>query len=58
MADQPERAWIAFVNDHAVDLTAWELGFMESITEQFERTGHLSDRQLDILERLYQDTSE
>jgi hypothetical protein len=34
-------------------LTAWELGFIESIAEQFEKSGRLSARQFEILERIW-----
>ena len=45
--------WLNDVNDAGEDLTAWESQFMESITEQFERKGGLSERQIEILERIY-----
>lgn len=42
------------VNDHATKpLSAWETSFMESITDQWDRTGSLSERQLEILEHIY-----
>jgi len=47
------KEWIERINDEAVNVTEWELGFMESITEQMERTGSLSDKQKDIVERIY-----
>lgn len=37
----------------ARELTAWEVGFLESLTDQFERRGSLSARQFEILERIY-----
>ena len=45
--------WIESVNSEGRGLTTWELSFMESITDQFERSGSLSDRQEEILERIY-----
>lgn len=36
-----------------MDLSQWELEFMESVTEQFERCGKLSAKQAEILERIY-----
>lgn len=36
-------------------LTSWELGFVESLADQFERRRSLSDRQFEILERIYAD---
>lgn len=37
----------------AKTLTKWELGFLESISEQFEARRSLSDKQFEILERIY-----
>lgn len=34
-------------------LTDWELNFLESITQQFEDRGSLSERQMEVLERIY-----
>jgi hypothetical protein len=34
-------------------LTKWEEDFVESLTDQFQRKGWLSDRQFEILERIY-----
>lgn len=36
-----------------MDLTKWEQSFMESITDQFERKRFLTDKQEEILERIY-----
>jgi len=44
---------ITTVNDEGNNLTEWELGFMESITAQFETKNWISDRQREILERIY-----
>ena len=49
----PIGDWIDLVNSEGRGLTSWELGFMESITDQHERTGSLSERQTEILERIY-----
>lgn len=35
------------------ELTKWEEEFLTSINEQFEQRGTLSDRQFEILERIY-----
>lgn len=35
------------------DLTKWEENFLESISEQFEQSKSLSERQLEILQRIY-----
>lgn len=46
--------WIRLVNEEpSKELTEWELGFMASVTDQFDRRGHLSERQEEILERIY-----
>ena len=34
-------------------LTDWESQFIESIREQFDSRGDLSDKQVEILERIY-----
>jgi hypothetical protein len=35
------------------DLTSWEQDFIQSIAGQFDRKGDLSDKQCEILERIY-----
>lgn len=45
--------WIQRINDEGRNLTEWEIGWMESVTEQYESKGWLSERQLEILERIY-----
>lgn len=39
--------------DDKSNLTDWESNFIDSITQQFDDIGHLSDRQCEILERIY-----
>jgi hypothetical protein len=34
-------------------LSKWEENFLESVTDQFSRVRQLSDKQFEILERLY-----
>jgi len=34
--------------------TEWEYEFMESVEEQFKERGTLSDKQIDILEGIYE----
>ena len=46
------QQWITDVQDEGRGLTKWEEGFIESIAEQFEGSGSLSDRQEEILERI------
>jgi DNA-binding NarL/FixJ family response regulator len=45
--------WIRMVNEEGVNLSKWETSFMESITDQWERSHSLSERQIEILERIY-----
>lgn len=46
--------WIRMVNEEASKpLSDWETSFMESITDQFDRTQSLSLKQEEILERIY-----
>jgi hypothetical protein len=40
------------------ELTKWEENFLESIGDQFEKRGSLSDRQTEILERIYAEKTE
>lgn len=35
------------------ELTDWEEKFIESVTDQFDSKGWLSDRQLEILDKIY-----
>ena len=55
MTKEPQviEAWINHVNDNGVNLTKWELDFMQSITEQFVSWKKISDKQEEILERIY-----
>lgn len=34
-------------------LTPWEEQFLESVSDQFDRSSSLSDKQFEILERIY-----
>ena len=45
--------WLEAVNNEGEDLTKWEESFMSSITDQFDRTRSLSEKQEAILERIY-----
>jgi hypothetical protein len=45
--------WIAVINEEGRGLTKWETDFMYSITEQWEEKGWMSNRQVEILERIY-----
>ena len=39
--------------DNLDDLTSWEESFIESVNEQFQNRNDLSDRQCEILEKIY-----
>lgn len=45
--------WIQAINEFSWRLSKWETDFMESITEQFETKRWISDKQEEILERIY-----
>jgi hypothetical protein len=47
------RDWIDRINDEGVNLTEWEIQYMESVTDQFDRRGSISDKQEEIVERIY-----
>lgn len=47
------QQWLDSVNNEGKNLTAWELQFMESITDFYDRRGFLSEKQQEILERIY-----
>ena len=45
--------WLERCEGEARNLTDWERNFLESVQEQFDRSGHLSEKQIEILERIY-----
>jgi hypothetical protein len=47
--------WIATINEEGRGLSKWEMDFMESVSEQFEERGSVSDKQEEIIERIYAD---
>lgn len=55
MTKDPEviESWINLVQEEGRDLSKWEQDFMESIQERFERTKFITDKQEEILERIY-----
>lgn len=57
MTQPPEviEHWIKSINEDGINLSKWEEDFMESITEQFERSKRVSDKQEEIIERIYTD---
>ncbi len=36
-------------------LTDWEQEFMESVEGQYKAKGHLSEKQMEVMERIYKD---
>lgn len=49
------RDWIDRINDEGLNLSDWEKQFMESVTDQFGRKSSISDKQEEIVERIYTD---
>jgi hypothetical protein len=45
--------WIDTTLAEGFGLTKWERSFLESLSEQFERSGIVSDKQQEILESIY-----
>lgn len=53
------RTMIQEINDVTEEIcTEWEYEFMESITEQFETRGSLTEKQEDVLRRIYKKACE
>lgn len=56
--DEPERGqmikrMLNVLIDKTDDMTKWECDFIESIYEQFSNNNRLSNKQCEILERIY-----
>lgn len=47
------QQWLDAIRDDSDGLTKWEQDFVDSITEQFAQRGSISERQQEILERIY-----
>jgi hypothetical protein len=47
------ESWLSAIEEDSDGLTKWEEGFVDSLRDQFDRTGSISDRQEEILERIY-----
>ena len=47
------RYMLEHCGDFTEKLTEWERNFVESVSEQLDRRGDLSDKQAEILERIY-----
>ena len=48
---------ISYMLNHCADfterLTEWERQFLESVTDQFEQRGDLSNKQVEVVEKIY-----
>lgn len=55
MTQEPKviQDWIDTINISGKNLSKWEEDFMESLTEQFNERNSISDKQEEILERIY-----
>jgi hypothetical protein len=54
-ADARHEAWLEAIERDGTNLTTFEAEFVESIREQIDRGRTLSDKQAEILERIYAD---
>ena len=57
MAQKFERAQLEYMIDHILsqpkELSKWELSFAESVSDQLERNGTLSERQQEVIDNIY-----
>jgi hypothetical protein len=56
--EEEQKKWEYMLNQCETEgrnISAWELSFLESLRDQFDRTHSLSERQKEILERIYVD---
>ncbi len=47
------RQWIECIDEEGRGVTDWERSFVESVSEQIDRSGTLTDKQIDQLEGIY-----
>jgi len=47
------RHMLELLESPSKELTKWEENFIESVTDQYQTKQWLSDRQLEILEKIY-----
>ncbi len=45
--------WIKQIGDNTEKLNDWENSFVESVSDQLDRKGFISEKQEEILERIY-----
>ena len=57
MSDDIDREqiekWLDAINTDAVNLTAWEIDFVESMTDRLGNGYSFSERQAEIIERIF-----
>ena len=57
MAQKFDRTQLGYMIDHILsqpkELSKWELSFAESVSDQLERNGTLSERQQEIVDSIY-----
>ena len=49
------RNYLKLVTEHGRGLTPWETEFVASLTEQFNERAWITDKQREILDRIYKD---
>lgn len=45
--------WLEIIRERGIELTEWETNFIQSCYDQWERKRTLSEKQIDIIERIY-----
>lgn len=45
--------WLSELENPSKELTPWETQFIESVSDQFSRYHSLSEKQIEILEKIY-----
>lgn len=55
MTKDPEviQDWLDKIKYEGINLTKWEEDFVDSVAEQFSKYKRISDKQENILERIY-----
>lgn len=57
MTKSPEviKDWLEQIYENSHKLSTWEIDFFNSVSDQFAVSGTVSDKQEEILERIYAD---
>jgi hypothetical protein len=50
---QVYEKWLSAIEKDGVNLSTWEEEFVSSVRAQFDKRGFLSDKQAEIIERIY-----